>query len=353
MKIIQVGAGSWGASWLRIVQQSLQWELAALIEIDVAARDEAARISGLSADRCFARLEDALDAGIEADTALVIVPPPFHAPVAIAALESGLDCLIEKPLANTMSAAREIVAAVDRTGRRAMVSQNYRFKRAPRTVRRLIRSGVIGRVEQIRVDFQKDPPFTGFRVEMEEPLIVDMAIHHLDQIRSVTGSEFHSLRARSWNPSWSRFGGNACCFIEIQSEDGVQIVYTGSWVSRGRHTTWDGAWEIQGDRGCLIWDSNRVEIRFASVFDTVFLPGALERAGGVMEVQLDEVDFEERLGTLAEFADAITQGRPAETSVHDNLKSLALVLAAVESATAGGKTIDLAAMTEQADAHRD
>ena len=340
MRIIQVGAGAWGESWTGIVQQSRQWELAALADIDEVARKSAAAAAGLASGLCFPTLKDALKAGVEADAALVVVPPPYHAPVALQACEGGLHFLLEKPLADTMSAARDIIDAADQANMVAMVSQNYRFKRPPRTVQRLIKEGILGRIEQVKIDFQKNPPFEGFRLEMEEPLIVDFLIHHLDQIRGIAGLEPNTLRARSWNPSWSRFEGNACCVIEMETADGVQVIYTGSWVSHGRHTTWDGAWDIQGARGGLLWANNEVEVHFASLFDTVFMPGALER-NGVMDVQLDKVEFEERLGTLAEFAAAIQEGRPAETNARDNFHSIALVLAALVSVRAGGKKIDL------------
>lgn len=333
-QIIQVGAGAWGTSWIPIVKSHQEWELAALVT-------SKGSVTGVPQELCFSELDDAISA-VRADAVLIATPPDSHAPVAIEALEAGLHCLIEKPLADTLQSCREIIEAADRTSRQAMVSQNFRFKRAPRTVQRLVKDGVIGSVEHVRVDFQKHPPFTGFRLEMAEPLIIDQAIHHLDQLRGIAGLEPQGLRARSWNPSWSRFDGNACALIEMETAEGAEIVYTGSWVSHGKHTTWDCAWDIQGEAGGLLWSDNKVDIRFASLFDTVFMPGALER-DGVMEVQLDHQKFEERAGILAEFASAIEEARPAETSAQDNFNSLALVLAAVESAKAGGKEIDLGA----------
>lgn len=340
MRIIQIGAGAWGESWASTVLQSPLWELSALVDLDAQARESASTTMGLAPELCFRELSEALEAGVEADAALVVVPPPYHAPVAIEAFQAGLHCLIEKPLADTIDTAYGIVEAAESTGLQAMVSQNYRFKRAPRTVQRLLQEGAVGKVEHVRIDFQKDPPFTGFRLEMEEPLITDMAIHHLDQIRGIAGLEPEVLRARSWNPSWSRFDGNACALIEMGTAEGAEIIYTGNWVSHGRQTTWDGSWDIQGDRAGLLWEENRVEIHFASLFDTVFMPGALER-NGIMEAELDRLEFEERSGTLAEFAAAIDEDRPAETNARDNLKSLALVFATVESAKTGGQEIEL------------
>jgi predicted dehydrogenase len=323
-----------------VVARHPTWELAGLVDLDAEAVEETAFAVGLDSDECHRSLADALEAGIQADAALVAVPPHVHAPVAIQALEAGLHCLIEKPLADTVAAGREIVSAAKRSRRRAMVSQNYRFKRAPRTVRRLLREGAVGEVGQVQIDFQKDPPFTGFRLEMDEPLITDMAVHHLDQVRGIAGLDPVRLRARSWNPPWSRFKGNASCVIELETASGAQVVYTGSWASRARATTWDGSWEIQGTRGGLRWADNGVELRFASLFDTVFMPGALER-DGVMHVQLDQLEHEERAAVLSELAAAIAEDREPETAAADNVRSLALVLGAVESARLGGREIDI------------
>jgi predicted dehydrogenase len=341
MRIIQAGLGAWGASWLGVIRQSPHWELAAVVDVNQELADATAAQWGVPA---HASVESALrETG--ADAVLVVAPPPFHAPVAIAALEGGASVLIEKPLAHTLDDARRIIAASDAANGIAMVSQNYRFKRAPRTVQRLISEGVIGDVQQVFINYQKNPPFEGFRLTMEDPLIVDMMIHHVDQMRGIAGVEPVDVRAVSWNPSWSQFQGNASAMVLMSGSRGEQIVYTGSWTSQGEHTSWDGDWDIQGTRGAISWRNNRVEIRFASLFDTVFLPGALERSG-VMEVDLDVLAEEERLGTLGAFAAAVETGTRPETDVHDNILTLQLALATAASAKAGGTAVPLLSADE-------
>jgi len=114
---------------------------------------------------------------------------------------------------------------------------------------------------------------------MDEPLLIDMSIHHLDALRGIVGVEPATVRARSWNPSWSIFTSNSSALVEIVGTRGEQVLYTGSWSSHGTPTTWDGAWQIEGERGGIAWDQNRVSVHFPSAFDTVFMPGALERDG--------------------------------------------------------------------------
>ncbi|WP_396657322.1 Gfo/Idh/MocA family protein [Microbacterium sp.] len=338
--LIQVGAGVWGTSWAAKIAAMPGVRLDAVVDVQEEAARSIAEESGLGSDRAFASLTDAL-ASTDAAGVVVVSPPPTHTPLALEAIAAGKHVLIEKPLAQSVADARRVVDAARSAGIQAMVSQNYRFKRGPRTVQRLIRSGVIGRVEQVTIAYRKNPPFFGFRAEMEEPLLIDMSIHHLDALRGIVGVEPATVRARSWNPSWSIFTSNSAALVEIEGTRGEQVLYTGSWSSHGAHTSWDGAWQIEGERGGIVWDQNRVTVHFPSAFDTVFMPGALER-DGVMEVDLDQLEHEERAGTLNEFRRAIVEGTPAETSVDDNLASISLVLAAVESARGGGTTIALA-----------
>nr|WP_306254936.1 Gfo/Idh/MocA family oxidoreductase [Ornithinimicrobium cryptoxanthini] len=337
--MIQVGAGVWGTSWASKIASTPGVRLEAVVDVQEDAARSVASASALGADRAYTSLGAALE-GTDATAVVIISPPRTHTPLALEAIRGGKHVLIEKPLAESVDDARAVVAAAEAAGITAMVSQNYRFKRGPRTVLRLIRAGVIGPVEQVTIAYRKNPPFFGFRAEMDEPLLVDMSIHHLDALRGIVGVEPATVRARSWNPSWSIFTSNSAALVEIVGTRGEQVLYTGSWSSHGPPTTWDGAWQIEGERGGIAWDQNRVTVHFPSAFDTVFMPGALER-DGVMEVDLDVVEHEERAGTLREFRRAILESTPPETSVGDNLASISLVLAAVESAKQGGATLTL------------
>jgi len=251
--------------------------------------------------------------------------------------------MIEKPIADTLAGANRIVQKAKEKGLYVMITQSHRFKRGPRTVRRLIQEGVVGKIETLYGRYRKAPLFTGFRAEMDEPLIVDQSIHHFDYIRGIFGLEPDYVRARSFNPSWSYFKGNASAFVEFETKDGVMISYTGSWVSRRPHTQWDGSWEVHGTYASLYWDDNRVLLypHENVIGDTVFFKGAIERANDILEVPLDNVDAEERYGTLKEFATSIKEGRQPETYGEDNMRSLNMVLAAVESTKRGGERIDL------------
>lgn len=330
LRIIQVGAGSWGWSWIDIVNRSQNWELSALVDIDKNLLKKACDYYNLNTSVAFGSLKEAADS-VGADAVLVVVPPEYHKVVALEAFECGLHCIIEKPLAPSIKDSMEIVDAARQADKKLMVSQNYRFKRAPQTVKEALRRDIIGEIGTVYVNFQKSPPFTGFRTEMKEPLITDMAVHHFDQIRGILGLEPVKITAHSWNPKWSWFKGNAIASVLFEMSNGAVVSYIGSWVSRGWETTWDGDWRIQGDGGEILWANNEVIIKPSDLFKTVFMEGALE-SHGILHGDLLKLPCEERLAVMAEFADSIYENREPETSGQDNLRSLAMVLGARISA---------------------
>ncbi len=333
IRVIQIGIGSWGMSWIEKALASENIELAALVDVQQPLLNDAILKYGFDSNKCFLTLNDALKK-VKADAAFVIVPPKFHKTVAIEALENGLHCLVEKPLAENIGDANEIVLAAKKAGKKLMVSQNYRFKRAPQTVRNVIERNLIGEIGSVYINFQKDPPFTGFRTEMVEPLITDMSIHHFDQIRGILNLDPVSIKAHTWNPKWSRFKGNACANVLFEMSNGSTIVYNGSWVSSGWETTWDGDWHIQGEIGEIHWANNKVILNPKDIFISVFQDGAIEQDGKIV-FDLLSLDTEERLATIAEFADSIIKDREPQTSGEDNLLSMAMVLGAKYSAKTG------------------
>jgi len=317
LKLIQVGVGGFGRSWTDIVESSECWEAAAYVDISEKALKEAAAAHGMPRDRCFKDLEDALSK-VEADAALIVVPPKVHMEIALQSLKADLHVLIEKPLADTMENAKRIVSEADKRGLKLMVSQNYRFRRGARTVRRLIETQRVGEPSYAVVNFHKAPRFRGFRLKMRHPLLIDMAIHHFDTMRYLFNSDPLSIYCETWRPEWSWFEGDPCAAATIKMKNGVYLTYIGSWVSLGWETTWDGDWRIECSEGGIHWNE-KVKIK---------LKGSMNEA----TEKFVSMPLEDRAYSLYEFAESIIKDREPETSGKDNLKSLAMIFASLDSA---------------------
>lgn len=280
------------------------------------------------ADRCFSTVEEALEA-TDPEAVLVTASLVGHVPAAVAALESGRHVLIEKPFAPSVAEAKELVALADARGLQVAVSQNYRFFPAVETVRQLVADRELGDLHAVEIDFRQFSGVGGVRGPhhaLDEPLLVDMSIHHFDLIRYVLGREVTEITCRTWDPSWSLFSGPSEGVAQIECGSDLVASYRASWVSHGPRTTWAGEWRMdftdgevwwtsRGD-GPEGWRSDVVRVRRGRTVETLELP-RMERC--------------DRAGSLTEFVTAITEGREPTISGRNNLGSLATTYAAVEA----------------------
>lgn len=341
LRLIQIGVGGWGFSWAEIANRSKEWDVVAYVDINQDNLKQAANTFGMDDSKCFLSLGDALDK-ISAEAALVVVPPEVHKEVTIKCLQAGLHVLVEKPLAENVENAKAMVEEAKKVNLNLMVSQNYRFKRAPRTVKQVLTRGIVGKPDHAFVNFHKAPRFTTpYRLRMAYPLLRDMSIHHFDQMRGILGVDPISVQARSWKPRWSWFEGDPVVSVIIEMEGGIWITYNGSWVSRGWETTWDGDWRIECEEGEIYWANNRVTLKPSEIYKGVFNKGLFERERGVFECELADMPLEDREYSLYEFYRSIIENREPETSGKDNLKSLVIALASVESSKKEGKRIKI------------
>ena len=93
----------------------------------------------------------------------VATPGDTHKEVVLAALAAGKHVLCEKPLANNLDEAREMVAAAKQAGTVAMVNFNYRRVPGVAFARQLIEEGALGEIRHWRAvylqDWINDPNF--------------------------------------------------------------------------------------------------------------------------------------------------------------------------------------------------
>jgi predicted dehydrogenase len=230
-----------------------------------------------------------------------------------------------------------MVRLAEQADRILMVSQNYRYKSAPRAVKEILAAPWLGAVTAATVEFRKAPHFVvpGTKQGYSHyKFIEDMCVHHLDLMRAVLGDEPVAAYAQARNPHWSWFAAPPIVNATIELAGGGLVQYYGSWISRGRETTWDGDWFIDCENGQVAWSENRVRVRPEEVDYTVYLPGFQER-GGWMESELVAAPEEERAFVLEEFGRRLDDETQPETSGSDNLKSMALTHAVAQSAATG------------------
>jgi predicted dehydrogenase len=323
--------------WMEVAMKTPGLRVVGLTDIRRPAAEAMAKKHGLPESVVFDTLTEALDRA-KPQAVFDVTVPAAHERVTVEALRAGAHVLGEKPLADSLDKARRMIAAAHEAGRIYAVIQNRRYEPNIQRVARTLRGGALGAVEEIHADFFIGAHFGGFRDEMDDPLIVDMAIHTFDAARYIGAADPVSVYCHSFNPprSWYKGHASALAVFEMRGPGGEPIVfsYRGSWCAEGPSTSWNSAWRIVGARGTLLWDGEgNVEAR-------AIKPGgkhAFQSEVSGVEIPGVTVEHPGHAGLIREFLDCIRTGETPQTVCDDNVKSLAMVLAAVESRKRGEK----------------
>jgi hypothetical protein len=325
-KALLVGAGGMGRGWGDNLKKHADLvEFGGWVDIREGAAADAADALKLSNIWTGTDLAKAL-AETKPDFVVDVTIPEAHHDVTLMALEAGVPVIGEKPMAHSMEAAREMVAASEKSGKLYMVSQSRRYDARLRAYRKLIeRLGALGILNS---DFYIGAHFGGFRDEMAHVLTLDMAIHTFDAARYLSGADPVSVYCEEFNPSWSWYKGDASATALFEMSGGLRYTYRGSWCAEGLHSSWEGDWRAVGENGTALWDGHG-----KLVGETV----KERNAGFHNPVDKWEETPEEGYaggiaGSLRDFLNALETGATPQGECHDNIKSLAMVFGAIESA---------------------
>ncbi|MFC5649115.1 Gfo/Idh/MocA family protein [Paenibacillus solisilvae] len=333
-KILVAGCGGMSNAWLDYAAERADAEIVGLVDIFEESAKAMKAKRGLNVPT-FTDLSVALK---ETDANLVfdVTIPASHKMIVTTAMKAGCNVFGEKPMAESYADAEEIVEISKQTGKRYAVMQNRRYLKQIRAYRDVIRSGEIGTLGTLNADFYIGAHFGGFRDAMDNPLIVDMAIHTFDQARFLTGADPVSVYCHEYNPPGSWYKGNASAIAIFEMSDGSVFTYRGSWCSEGMNTSWEADWRAIGSTGTALWNGS--ELPTAEAVDSS-KPQEFHSAMRKVEVTAQWQGQEGHRGCFDEMFASLEEGRPAETDCLDNIKSVAMVFGAVESARTGKKVM--------------
>ena len=338
VKAVMVGCGGISRAWLDAIKAMPDVEMVGFVDLlEDAARaraEEYGCTDALIATDIVAALNRT-----QPDVVFNCTVPEAHYDVTLTALRLGYHILGEKPLADSMAHARIMVDTAEETGRIFAVIQNRRYMPGIRRLRRFLDAGVIGPVTKVDTDFYIGAHFGGFRDHMRHVLLVDMAIHTFDMARMITGADAEAVYCHEWNPSGSWYDHDASADAIFEMTGGIVYNYRGNWCAEGKNTTWEGWWRIVGEKGTVLWDGEEdFKVQVVSQTGSFFSEWA--------DVEVPPLDPADKIGShggvIRDFVDAVKAGGTPETICSDNIKSLAMVFGAVESAESGQR-VEIAA----------
>jgi predicted dehydrogenase len=338
-RLIQIGVGGYGRNWLEALTGCDRAEVVGIVDINPEALAEAGKLLKLPPDRQYTDLASAME--LPFDAAVVCVPPAARMDMYRTLAGAGKGILCEKPLAESMAEALEASNLAADSGVDFVVSQNYRYFDHVQALKSVLAANRYGRPMAAQVDFFKYPRFFGFREEMPYPLTIDMSIHHFDLARYLLSADPVSVSGGSWNPPWSVMAGDPAASLVFEMTGGARWVYNASWTTLRPpefQTSWTGNWYLECEHGFVGMVEDKIHTAHWS----------LDEQGRPAWEPTDPVEVPKRIPNaqghvLGQFLDQLEGGDFAPTAVGDNVKSMAMVFAAVR-AFEEKTTIDIAAM---------
>lgn len=186
-------------AYQRLAEMGVPVEIVALCDINAANFNNEIKINVSKVsdaplkkvDRCYTDVDEMFEKE-DLDLVDICLPTFLHKNATVKALESGVNVLVEKPMAMNSEEAREMLEAEKRSGKRLMVGHSVRFNNAYSTMRRAIQSGEYGKL--ICGDFSRLSAVPLWRMNKGGPnkgrldgVILDMHIHDIDYVQSVFG----------------------------------------------------------------------------------------------------------------------------------------------------------------------
>lgn len=331
---VLVGCGAMSDGWLTALREvpelARNIRLVGLVDLDLATAK--ARAAKHNLEVATGTDLAAMLQATTPDLVFDLVIPAARAGVVKTALAHGAHVLSEKPMANTLDEARDLVEAATRANRLHAVIQNRRFLPGIRRIKSALAGGAIGDLTALHVDFFVGAHFGGFRDRMDHVLLLDMAIHTFDAARWIIDRPAIGVYAREMNPqgSWYAHGASADALFDF--EGGVTMTYRGSWCAEGANTAWESSWRLIGTEGTILWDGNEgITCHRVAGTEGFFRPLA------PVEIPPAPPMVEGHGGVILDFLRAVESRSTPLTHGADNIRSLAMVFAAIDSATQGAR----------------
>ncbi|MEV8182884.1 Gfo/Idh/MocA family oxidoreductase [Specibacter sp. NPDC078692] len=269
---------------------------------------------------------DSLDALLaDCDLVSILTPTTTHHHYAMAAIAAGKDVICEKPLAESVTRAAEIVNAAQAAEVRLFPAHVVRFFPEYVQAKERLDQGLFGAPQVVRLSRASAAPAAGswfFNEELAGGIVRDQMIHDLDQARWLAG-EVVQVEALQDPPTVNGVVPRpVTAKVFLTHESGAVSFLQGEWGPdiMPFHTSIS----VEGDAG--MW---RFPLPMAADDD-----GAAEdKVGGQLPVQ-SPADSPYTL-QIAEFAAALATGSPSRVSPLDGVMAVALAEAAYASIASG------------------
>jgi predicted dehydrogenase len=207
------------------------------------------------------------------DLVSIATPNILHKEIAIEAAKNGKHILCEKPLANNLKEAEDMLEAVKKAGVKHCCGYSYRFTPSLALARQLVQDGRIGRIYHVFVRYAQDwiiDPNFGMVWRFDKKIagsgpLGDLSAHSIDATRFVTGLTFKEvtgnlqtiikerpLDSNKPNGPKGRVTVDDVAQFLVNFEGGATGCFESTRLATGRKNY--NTIEVNGEKGSIVWN---------------------------------------------------------------------------------------------------
>ncbi len=346
VKVGIIGIGNMGSAHLRMITGGNIPDMTVTAVCDIDTKKLNAARNTYPALRVF---EDYTDLLKNSDTNAVIiaVPHPLHAKIAIEAFKYGKHVLVEKPLDITVSAAEDLCAVAEKSGKVFAIMFNQRTNGLFRKAREIVKSGELGEIKRsvwIITNWYRTQSYYDsgtWRATWRGEgggVLLNQAPHNLDIWQWICGrptavtafcnaGKFHNIEVEDEATIYAEYENGAT---------GVFITSTGDCPGTNRL-------EITGTRGKTVLENGTLKLWKLSEDERDICKNATE---GFVSPETEYSEFtaereDAHAGILKNFTGAILYGEELLSPGYDGINELMISNAAYLSQWTGNSRIPL------------
>ncbi len=317
-----VGATTIAKEWMIGAIREAGGTVIAVLSSDAARGEAYAKANGIP--HAMTDLDALLSSGI--DAVYIATTNELHKPQTLAAAAAGKHVLCEKPLALTMDDARDMVEACRAAG--IVMGTNHHLRNAGthRAMRDAIKAGRIGKPLFARVAHAVYLPehLQGWRLTSPQAgggVVLDITVHDADTLRFVLDDEPVAVTAMTQSSGMASAGLPDGVMTLARFKSGLIAQMHDAFTTAFAKT----GFEVHGTEGSLYAEDCMTQRPIGSV--------TLRTEAGEEQLAIDHGNLYVR--SVSRFHDAIRgTGRPSANGA-DGVRSMALAIAAAESARTG------------------
>jgi UDP-N-acetylglucosamine 3-dehydrogenase len=246
LRVGLIGLGMMGKNHLRILASLEGVHLVGVA--DPLARAGAA--SDVKDHDAYLDYRDLLN--LDLDYCVIAAPTGFHKQISVDALNKGINCLIEKPVAVNYEEALEIKITADRAKKLVGIGHIERYNSAIRQLKKRLQDGDLGALYQI--SFRRQGPFPSRIADVG--VVKDLATHDIDLAMWLSESQFSTLNAETTHRSGREHEDLVSVNGKLQND--IVVNFQVNWLSplKERNLT------VIGEKGAFVVDTLNSDLTF-------------------------------------------------------------------------------------------